>query len=161
MLKSQSYRGNYEKHKIVACWGIYRYTIGYKAVYTMKHKALIILAVIIIGIVNFVGTVPVSAGVDCAVLPQEICDATAGSSDVASTGIWKLLIWVLNIMLGLVGLLATVSIVYASVLYASAQGSSEQVAKAKKMIFNTVIGVIAFVLVYVALNWLVPGGVFT
>ena len=29
------------------------------------------------------------------------------------------------------------------------------------MIFNTVIGVIAFVLVYVALNWLVPGGVFT
>ena len=156
MLKSQSYRGNYEKHKIVACWGIYRYTIGYKAVYTMKHKALIILAVIIIGIVSFVGTVPVSAGVDCAVLPQEICDATAGSSDVASTGIWKLLIWVLNIMLGLVGLLATVSIVYAS-----AQGSSEQVAKAKKMIFNTVIGVIAFVLVYVALNWLVPGGVFT
>ena len=76
----------------------------------MKYEVLITLAVIIIGIVSSVSTVPVFAGVDCAVLPQEICDATAGSSDVASTGIWKLLIWVLNIMLGLIGLLATVSI---------------------------------------------------
>ena len=126
----------------------------------MKHKALITLAVIIIGIVSSASTVPVFAGVDCAVLPQEICDATAGSSDVTSTGIWKLLIWVLNILVGFVGLLAIASIIYAGVLYSSSQRNSEQIAKAKKMILNTVIGVIAFGFMYLGLNWLIPGGVF-
>lgn len=99
---------------------------------------------------------------ECAVLPKEICDAAkTGSKDgVSGTGVWKLLIWVLNIMIALVGLAAIGAMIFAGILYSSAQGSSEQVMRAKKIILNTVIGIIAFSLMYLGLNWLIPGGVF-
>ena len=100
---------------------------------------------------------------ECAALPKSICDAAdqkAGGSDVSNTAIWKLLIWVLNIMIALVGLAATGAIIYAGILYSSAGGNADMIAKAKKMILNAVIGVIAFGFMYLGLNWLIPGGVF-
>lgn len=100
---------------------------------------------------------------ECAALPKSICDAAEGKSGegVSNTAIWKLLIWVLNIMIALVGLAATGAIIYAGILYSSAGGSAEMVAKAKKIIMNTVIGIVAFALMYLGLNWLIPGGIFT
>ena len=101
---------------------------------------------------------------ECAALPKSICDAAdkkAGSSDVSNTAIWKLLIWVLNIMIALVGLAATGATIYAGILYSSAGGNADMIAKAKKIIMNTVIGIVAFALMYLGLNWLIPGGIFT
>lgn len=101
---------------------------------------------------------------ECAALPKSICDAAdqkAGGSDVSNTAIWKLLIWVLNIMIALVGLAATGAIIYAGILYSSAGGNADMIAKAKKIIMNTVIGIVAFALMYLGLNWLIPGGIFT
>jgi len=63
-------------------------------------------------------------------------------------------------MIALVGLAAIGSMIFAGILYSSAQGNSEQVMRAKKIILNTVIGIIAFSLMYLGLNWLIPGGVF-
>lgn len=59
-----------------------------------------------------------------------------------------------------VGLLAIGSLIYAGVLYASAGANSSQVAKAKEMIRNTVIGIIAYTVMWAFLQWLIPGGVF-
>ena len=101
---------------------------------------------------------------ECAALPKSICDAAdqkSGGSDVSNTAIWKLLIWVLNIMIALVGLAATGAIIYAGILYSSAGGNADMIAKAKKIIMNTVIGIVAFGLMYLGLNWLIPGGIFT
>jgi hypothetical protein len=37
--------------------------------------------------------------------------------------------------------------------------NASQVQKAKTMIFNTVIGIIAYVFMWTILEWLIPGGV--
>lgn len=82
------------------------------------------------------------------------------SSDVSKNAIWHLLILTLNIMLAGVGVLAVAGVVWAGFLYVSAADSAEQVKKAKGIITNVVIGLVAFGLMYSGLNWLIPGGVF-
>ena len=126
----------------------------------MKQK-LIIIGLTTIGQAGIVLFAPQVSALECSVLPQAICDAAdSGGGDVSDTGVWKLLIWVLNIMMALVGLVATGSIIYAGILYSSAAGNSENVAKAKTIIINTAIGIAAFALMYLGLNWLIPGGIF-
>lgn len=56
--------------------------------------------------------------------------------------------------------LATGSIVIAGFLYMTARDNASQVQKAKTMIFNTVIGIIAYTFMWTILEWLIPGGVF-
>lgn len=71
---------------------------------------------------------------------------------------------ILNLILGTLtvgaSILATGSIIFAGFLYMSAGGNSGQVQRAKTMIFNTVIGIIAYVFMWTLLEWLIPGGVF-
>ena len=49
---------------------------------------------------------------------------------------------------------------WAGILYASGDANSNRVAQAKTIMTNTIIGIIAFGLMYLGLNWLIPGGVF-
>lgn len=105
-----------------------------------------------------------SGGVDCAILPDAICKAATQGPDadggsLESTGVFKLLIYVLNIMTALVGIAAVGALIYAGVLYSSAGGSKEQTAKSKKLITDTVIGIVVYALMFFALNWLIPGGI--
>lgn len=79
---------------------------------------------------------------------------------VENTGLWSILLLVINIMTVGVGVLALAGIVYGGILYTSAGGSSEQIKKAKTVFTNVVIGIIAFGGMYALLNFLVPGGVF-
>lgn len=79
---------------------------------------------------------------------------------VENTGLWSILLLVINIMTVGVGVLALAGIVYGGVLYTSAGGSAEQIKKAKTVFTNVVIGIIAFGGMYALLNFLVPGGVF-
>lgn len=83
-----------------------------------------------------------------------------GKTDANETGIWEILILVINILTAGVGVLALAGIVYGAVLYTSAGGNSEQVKKAKGVFMNVVIGVVAFAAMWALLNFLVPGGVF-
>lgn len=100
-----------------------------------------------------------AAALNCAVLPQAICDQ-AENGTLQDSGTWKLLELVLQIMVAGVGIVAVGAIAYAGFLYATAGDSADQTKKAKDMIINTVIGVVAFGLMYVVLNFLIPGGVF-
>ena len=107
---------------------------------------------------------PSSGAVDCAILPQALCDAASqkpgtSGSGVENTGIFKLLEFILTIMTALVGIAAVGALVYAGVLYSSAGGTNEQVAKSKKLITDTVIGLVVYALMFFALNWLIPGGI--
>ena len=59
-----------------------------------------------------------------------------------------------------VGIAAVGAIVYAGVLYITARDNAGQVSKAKTMIMNTVIGAVAYILMWAFLQWIIPGGVF-
>lgn len=90
------------------------------------------------------------------------CDnVNVGEDGVENTGLWSLLLTAINILSVGVGVVAIGGIVYASILYTSAGGSQEQVKKAMGIITNIVIGVIAYALMFAALNFLIPGGLFT
>jgi hypothetical protein len=84
-----------------------------------------------------------------------------GGKAVADTGAWGLLLVILNIMTGGVGILAVGGIVYASILYTTAEDRAEQTKKAIQIIANIVLGVIAYGAMYILLNFIVPGGIFS
>ncbi len=144
----------------------YRYTIVYKEK-TMKQTyrtrlTLSMAALMSVLTVNFMSPTLVLAAnqPSCAILPPNICGAsTTKGTDVTKTGVYLLLVWVLNIMTAGVGIAAVGALVYAGILYASAGGGSDQIVKAKKIITDTVIGIVAYALMFLVINWLVPGGV--
>ena len=87
-------------------------------------------------------------------------DKSKKTEKVEETGIWKILILVLNIMTGMVALAAVGGIVYASILYATAEDKSAQVQKAKETMFNVIVGLVLFAGMYAILQFLIPGGIF-
>ena len=73
--------------------------------------------------------------------------------------IWDILNYVPVTMTAGVVIAAIGSVVVAGVLYTSAGSNSSQVQKAKTMITNTIIGVLAYAVMWAILEWLIPGGV--
>lgn len=84
-------------------------------------------------------------------------DPTGG---LENSGLWGLLLLILNVMTAGVGILAVGGIVYGSVLYTTAADKAEQTKKAIGIITNVVIGIVAYALMYLVLNFLIPGGIF-
>lgn len=95
-------------------------------------------------------------GVDTAIIK---CGGNKGG-DLEDSGLWGLLMLVINIMTAGVGVLALAGFVYGAILYTSAGGNPEQVKKARTIFANVVIGVVAFGGMFTLLNFIVPGGVF-
>ena len=58
-----------------------------------------------------------------------------------------------------VGIAAVGSIVFAGILYITARDNAAQVSKAKTMIMNTIIGIVAYILMWAFLVWIIPGGI--
>ena len=107
------------------------------------------------GVVYSAGT---AAAVSCSVLPNSVC-SKADDGSVSSGGVFELLKWVLRIMTGLVGIAAVGGLVWAGMLYGSASSSNEQVKHAKTIITDVVVGLVAYALMFIVVNWLIPGGV--
>ena len=128
----------------------------------MKIKQKVTALLLMVTGVSLLATaqLPMTASaLDCTVLPKDIC-ASADKGDLQSSGIWKILLLVLNIMVAGVGIAAVGALGFAGFLYASAADDQSKIKQAKDMIRNTVIGIVAFGLMYVALNFLIPGGIF-
>jgi hypothetical protein len=124
-------------------------------------KLYIAVAGLLLAATIFAGVFVSSAdALTCGVLPTSICDAADKGGNVKGTGTWLLLKLGVQIMTAGVAILAIIGIIYAAVLYTSAGPNQEQVKKAKDMLRNVVIGIIAFALMAALLQWLVPGGVF-
>ena len=97
-------------------------------------------------------------GVETAIIN---CEEEGGDdAAIQETGVWGVLLLVINIMTALIALAAVLGIVYASILYTTAGGSVEQTKKAMGIITNVVIGIVAYALMYAGLNFLIPGGIF-
>jgi hypothetical protein len=88
------------------------------------------------------------------------CSQGSGGASAKDNGVWGILIIALNIMTAGVGILAVGGIVYGAILYASAGDNASQTKQAIELIRNVVIGIIAFGLMYMVLNFLIPGGIF-
>ena len=80
---------------------------------------------------------------------------------VENSGVWGLLLIVINILTTGIGIAAVAGIVYGSILYSAAGDSADKVTKARAVIRNVVIGIVAYALMYAALNFIIPGGLFT
>ena len=98
-----------------------------------------------IGVLSLFSWPVYADGIECAVLPNEICSKAEDSE---------------TILVALVGIVAIGMFIWAGVLYASGDANSNRVAQAKTIMTNTTVGIIAFGLMYLALNWLIPGGIF-
>ncbi len=66
---------------------------------------------------------------------------------------------VLNILVYGLGAAAVLGVIIAGIMYMTARDNEAQVAKAKTRLFEVVIGLIAWAVMFAVLNWLVPGGV--
>lgn len=97
-------------------------------------------------------------GVDTSIIT---CNAGEKATGARDSAIWEVLILILNILTAGVGILAVGGIAYGAVLYASAGDKQDQTKKAVSIITNVVIGIAAFGLMYLFLNFLIPGGIFT
>jgi len=64
----------------------------------------------------------------------------------------------LNILVYGLGVAATLGVIIAGIMYMTARDSEQQVAQAKKRLYEIVIGLVAWALMYAVLNWLIPGG---
>ncbi len=82
------------------------------------------------------------------------------SCDKSGSGVWNLLLFVVQILTAGVGLVAIGGFVYAAILYTTAEGNAGQVTKAKVTIFNVVLGLVLYALMWAVLQFLIPGGVF-
>lgn len=131
----------------------------------MKIKKLLfgvgIFALVLgaVGLLTPVGTVSAEDGLNCAILPSEICEA-AKEENLETSGVWLILVYVLNILTAGVAVVALAGVVYGSVMYTSSAGNPEQTKKAMGIIQNVVIGILAYAVMYSLLQWLIPGGVF-
>lgn len=128
----------------------------------MKKITQIIIAIGVAGagLAAFATVAPVSA-LECSVLPQSICDQADKdnpTSNITDSGVWGLLLLTVRVMVVGAGIAAVGGIVYGAVMYTTAGGNQEQVKKARGIITNVVIGVIAFAAMFALLEWLLPGG---
>jgi len=82
-----------------------------------------------------------------------------------ATSIGKVITIVLKILLTLAGVVAVVFVIYAGYSYITSGGNEEQATKAKKVLFNAILGLIliilSFVIISVITNTLTTGGIFS
>lgn len=97
---------------------------------------------------------------ECNVLPDFIC-GSADDGNLETSGTWKLLIFIIDIMTAGVGLVAVVMIAYAAFRYTTAQSDEGVTKEAKEIIRNVAIGIAVYAMMWAMIQWLVPGGVFS
>lgn len=132
-----------------------------KLIQKMRLFTLVLLSVISLTVV-VANTTSVSAATECGGVKTAIikCDQDNKGKQVQDNAIWGLLIMVINILTAGVGVLAVGGIIYGAILYTTAEDRADQVKKSTDIITNVVIGLVAFALMWSALNFLIPGGLF-
>ena len=90
----------------------------------------------------------------CGGASTSIIDCSGGGD----AGIWYIINLALNILTGMIGLLAVIGIILSGIQYTTSAGDVAKTTKAKRRIFEIVLGVIAYLVLYAILQFLIPGG---
>src|SRR5919202_530544 len=127
----------------------------------MKIKQKIVALMVLLSSFMLGGMLATPVLADCGGAKTSIinCPQTSQGPDAKNNGVWGVLLIALNILTAGVGIAAVGGIVYGAVLYTSAGDSAEQTKKAIEIIRNVVIGLVAYGLMYLVLNYLIPGGI--
>jgi hypothetical protein len=127
----------------------------------IKQKIAVCLVIVSSVVLGTLAS-PIVLAAECGGAETSIisCPQNNDGTDPKNNGVWGVLLIALNILTAGVGIAAVGGIVYGSILYASAGASAEQTKKAIEIIKNVVIGLVAYGLMYMVLNFVIPGGIF-
>ena len=78
--------------------------------------------------------------------------------DGQGCGVFMVLNLVIDILSIGIGIVGVIGITVMGIQYLTASGNEQQIAKAKRRLFEIVIGLVAYVLLYALVQWLLPGG---
>lgn len=95
--------------------------------------------------------------VNTAVLGENGCSCESGKTGEKGEGVVRILKTVVDVMTVGIGVLGVLGITIVGIQYLTAGGSEEKTRKAKRRMFEIIIGLVAYVLIYALLKWLVPG----
>ena len=90
--------------------------------------------------------------VSTSILGEKGCSCDSGNGD----SVLHILNLVVDIMTIGIGVLGVIGISITGIQYLTAGGSEEKTRKAKRRMFEIVIGLVAYVLIYAFLKWLMP-----
>ncbi len=93
---------------------------------------------------------------------RDTCDDVSTLGDACRDGqggIWGILNMILDVLTIGVGAAAIIGLVIAGIIYGTAGGNDSKVALAKQMIFNIVIGLLLYGILWAILNFVLPGNV--
>lgn len=124
----------------------------------MNIKQIAIIAIATAAIIGLVGAAIPAVALECSVLPDSICGA-AEETSLEGSGMWRILVWIINTLTVGVGVAAVGAIAFAGFLYATARDDTNQTKKAITMITNTAIGILVYIFMWAILQYLIPGGV--
>ena len=122
----------------------------------------IVFTIAFVSLLAAFATITPSHAADCGGVEVAILECkTSNTGDaVQDSALWSILSLVLNIMIGGVGIAAVGGIIYAAIMYASAQDNASQVQQAKDMIRNVIIGLVLMLVMWAGLQYLIPSGIF-
>lgn len=134
----------------------------------MKSKLIFsaVLAAIITATLIIVAPTALAAdeGPKCSILPAKFCESAvkdvSGQATSKNSAVFMVLEWAIAVLTAGIGVVAIGAFVYAGIMYASADSKAEQVKKAKDIMIQTIIGLVAFAVLATVLLWLIPGGIF-
>lgn len=119
-----------------------------------RLKKLVIAAVMAVGVLAPVAAVAVSEPVMADSVKTNLFGDV--ETDDKGGGIMRLLNLIVKILLYGIGAAAVVGVVIAGIMYLTARDNEAQVEKSKKFLFEIVIGLIAWAMLWTILNWLIP-----
>lgn len=85
--------------------------------------------------------------------PQAVVVATGGTGSFR-----ELALRIVNYVLGFLGFIAVVMIIYGGFLYVSAAGKEETIGKAKKIIMYAIVGIVIILLSFAIVNTVLSAG---
>lgn len=94
---------------------------------------------------------------ECGGVPTSVIDCDDDGEN--GNGIFAILLIVLNVLTFGIGIAGTLGIVIAGIMYLTARDDQGQLVKAKNMLINIVIGLVAYAVMWAFLQWLLPGGI--
>jgi len=126
------------------------------------HKTVLMALVALVGVVGLLTPAVAMATGECAGVETSIIDCSKndnGGQD-KSAGVWHIIALAINVLSAGIAVAALGGIIYGIVLYTSSGGEPAGVKKGIDTIRNTVIGLVAYAVMYSVLQWLIPGGIF-
>lgn len=121
----------------------------------IKNSRRLITLIIAIAMVGLLWYVPVFAA-ECGGVDTAIVECAEGGDG----GVWHILNLVIDILSIGIGIVSVVGVGVAGIQYLTAGPNVERTKVAKNRIFQIVIGLVVYVMMFTASQWLLPGGLF-